>query len=128
MEGIILVNLPVELVIEILLRLPVQSLLRFKCVCKSWNKFTLSLLSRNDLSFEDLIVLPFNNDIDQDGLLWQPISCYCDGIICFIDLQGFGYDPKSHQYKVVRICNDGEDNDGFPDHFEVEVYTLGTDS
>ncbi|TKY47881.1 F-box/kelch-repeat protein [Spatholobus suberectus] len=29
-------SLPLELVREILLRLPVRSVLRFKCVCKSW--------------------------------------------------------------------------------------------
>ncbi|KAK4397818.1 F-box/kelch-repeat protein [Sesamum angolense] len=30
-------NLPEDLTIEILTRLPVRSLIRFKCVCKSWN-------------------------------------------------------------------------------------------
>ncbi|XP_057443525.1 F-box/kelch-repeat protein At3g23880-like [Lotus japonicus] len=34
-------NLPEELIIQILLRLPVKSIVRFKCVCKSW----LSLIS-----------------------------------------------------------------------------------
>lgn len=29
-------NLPMDLIIQILLRLPVKSLVRFKCVCKSW--------------------------------------------------------------------------------------------
>ncbi|XP_061341819.1 F-box/kelch-repeat protein At3g23880-like [Gastrolobium bilobum] len=32
-------TLPDELIVEILLRLPVRSLLRFKCVCKSWLTF-----------------------------------------------------------------------------------------
>ena len=35
MEKMIL-HLPHELIVQILLRLPVKSLIRFKCVCKSW--------------------------------------------------------------------------------------------
>ncbi|XP_027921322.1 F-box/kelch-repeat protein At3g23880-like [Vigna unguiculata] len=39
-------HLPQELIIKILLRLPVKSLVRFKCVCKSW----LSLISDSHFS------------------------------------------------------------------------------
>src|SRR3954466_4024546 len=40
------VFLPLELIIEILLKLPVKTLLRFRCVCKSW----LSLISNNSFA------------------------------------------------------------------------------
>ena len=34
--NILLPFLPEELIVEIILRLPVRSLLQFKCVCKTW--------------------------------------------------------------------------------------------
>lgn len=41
-EPLPLCNLPEELMIKILLRLPVKSILRFKAVCKSWYAFLTS--------------------------------------------------------------------------------------
>ena len=56
--------LPEDLVIEVLTRLPVKSLMRFKCVCKTWNAFTrnasfidmhLNRATSNDLNHHHLI-------------------------------------------------------------------------
>ncbi|XVF60524.1 hypothetical protein PTKIN_Ptkin08bG0054400 [Pterospermum kingtungense] len=165
MEGIFS-NLPAELIPEILLRLPGRSLLRFNSNrdrilikrnvdydCRS-EEFSLSLLSRNDLVVEDLMVLSYKRE---EYYSRSPDSCYCDGIICFKDPQGdmllcnptiresmelpksspnyehediveysigFGYDSKSHQYKIVRISRYAF----HPEKCKVEIYTLGTNS
>ncbi|TKY52638.1 F-box/kelch-repeat protein [Spatholobus suberectus] len=49
-------TLPLELIREILLRLPVRSVLRFKCVCKSW--FSLISDSQFGISHYDLAAAP----------------------------------------------------------------------
>ncbi|AET05109.2 F-box-like protein [Medicago truncatula] len=53
-ENILLLpELPKELIDEILARLPVRSLLQFKCVCKSWNgKPEYPILSSQRAIFE----------------------------------------------------------------------------
>ncbi|KAG5009984.1 hypothetical protein JHK87_018499 [Glycine soja] len=49
-------SLPLELIEEILLRLPVRSILRFKCVCKSW--FSLISEPQFAVSHYDLAATP----------------------------------------------------------------------
>lgn len=49
-------SLPVELTREILLRLPVRSVLRFKCVCKSW--YSLISAPQFGISHHDLAASP----------------------------------------------------------------------
>lgn len=51
-------ELPLELVTEVLVRLPVMSLLRFRCVCKAW----CSLISSPD--FASLHLSRYHNDDD----------------------------------------------------------------
>lgn len=46
-------NLPLEMVEEILLRLPVKSLMRFKCVCSSWR----SLISETLFTLKHALIL-----------------------------------------------------------------------
>jgi F-box interacting protein len=63
---------PMEIISEILLRLPVKSLVRFTCVCKSW----FSIISSCSFAFAHLSPTnrSHNNHID-DRLLLLTISC-----------------------------------------------------
>ncbi|KAJ8450439.1 hypothetical protein Cgig2_002124 [Carnegiea gigantea] len=56
-------ELPMELVTEVLVRLPVMSLLRFRCVCKAW----CSLISSPD--FASLHLSHYHNDDDNPPFL-----------------------------------------------------------
>lgn len=66
-------QIPEDVLMEIMIRLPVKSLLRFKCVCKNWYdiiqnpKFTCSHLHFQKLQNKGLIFLQhFNYDTRQD--------------------------------------------------------------
>ncbi|XP_062005570.1 F-box/kelch-repeat protein At3g23880-like [Rosa rugosa] len=202
-----------EIMVEILSRLPPKSLMRFKCVRKSWqclinnsdfaarhlsitknNKhpssitiaFTRRVLEDINSSKKRILLSLFDvshcNDGDDEldpivedihspvsaGLVdWQRfrvnISTHCDGILCLTDGgkyivlcnpaikefkllpvpssnsisygEGFGYDLKSKDYKVVRILSNGREEymDGMHKRVvirppTVEVYSLLTNS
>ncbi|XP_050219537.1 F-box/kelch-repeat protein At3g23880-like [Mercurialis annua] len=165
-------NIPSEIMIEILSRLPVKSVVRFKCVCRSWR----SLLSHPDFArkhytnnnneddinsflvfnsassyrraefswsngekdgeklLESATMRPINDKLHAEvkSLKKAEIMNSCDGILCLVlrveravvlwnpcineylslpppesfdfdnDIFGFGYDSRSHIYKVVR--------------------------
>lgn len=66
-------QIPEDVLMEIMIRLPVKSLLRFKCVCKNWydiiqnRKFTCSHLRFQKLQNKGRIFLQhFNYDTRQD--------------------------------------------------------------
>jgi F-box interacting protein len=186
-------DLPEDLSMEILSRLPVESLMRCKCVSKSWyalvtnpsfitkhlkishnlnrgaailrlggglDQLRLSTLSNEtlqvsgdvDLSqwFQDEVSMvsmlgPCNGILclsgtqwkKRDGhsdynplVLWNPATRESKMLppfprqrdLCFVSHIGFGFDPKTNEYKVVSIMNFGFW------HCKVQVYHLSTNS
>lgn len=159
--------LPWELIIEILLMLPVKSLVRFKCVCKSWlcflsdPQFAISHFQRLTASTNRLLFIAppapkirsidFNASLHDDSASFSlnpnflPLTTYhnvqimgsCRGFILlnccqslwvwnpstgvhrklsstpidsnlmqamfFTFLYGFGYDPSTDDYLVVKV-------------------------
>jgi len=123
--------LPEELIEEILLRLPVRSLLRFKCVCKSWKTlifepgFTKSHLriSTSDPSMRNQQLL-FNVLSEPNKILSYPLNSLLENSSTSDEFVGFSsmmkvkecyhitcgscngllclYDSSQH---CVRLCN-----------------------
>ncbi|XP_039155900.1 F-box/kelch-repeat protein At3g06240 [Eucalyptus grandis] len=153
-----------DIVIEILLRVPFKSLMRFKCVCKRWRSlisgpgFARSHLQRlkagdmvasqrifktsplETIDYEaldggigggDHAVVVRAHELSLDDACWEPLLVgSCDGLVCLHDpgrfllynpstrecrdlpgldlfeldemFIGFGYDPRSHDYKIVQ--------------------------
>ncbi|KAE7995652.1 hypothetical protein FH972_000426 [Carpinus fangiana] len=123
-------ELPEELVTEVLLCLPVVSLLRFNCVCKSWyaliahqnfirkhllhnkNNNTLLLLWRNQTTQDDVVSTLSYETLPAS--LTQPlplpfteVSIFvgsCDGLVCLRDYDSLNlviWNPATKETKVV---------------------------
>ncbi|KAK9015214.1 hypothetical protein V6N11_006331 [Hibiscus sabdariffa] len=176
---------PGDLIPEILSRLGVQDLLRFRCVSKQWCsliddpdfiKLHLSRSRKTDTHFSlvfkvchlipvdlnsfvipPMLNHPFSDEAfctealgscngllalhngEQDIVLWNPLKRKSHMLpfneikfppyFCFLQfiVYGFGHDPISDDYKLVRMVQfDGRDDDSFGS--EVKVYSLRTNS
>jgi F-box interacting protein len=178
--------LPDDVVIDILQRLPVKSLIRFRCVCRSWNSliktsaFIDSHLDQSIESNDPLVIVRYcsskpnvehykllhDNDafVECKELEFPIESCRLNhfrligsenGLVCFLEQerfilwnpsirkfvnlpkpcitlkthgrvtcnQAFGFDPRTNDYKVVRIAFPHVFNEVLKETL-VEVYSV----
>ncbi|KAI8566692.1 hypothetical protein RHMOL_Rhmol02G0062000 [Rhododendron molle] len=139
-------NLPNEINVEILLRLPVKSLLRFRCACKSWRslisdpkfvKTHLSLASSNIGYTHHRVLLRttyFHRDFKScsiSSIMRHEQSDTAVSVDCpFVESpNGFwieGYDKFTDDYKLVLVFNGGSNTDYRRN--KVVVYAIRADS
>ncbi|KAL5767052.1 hypothetical protein ACOSQ2_013835 [Xanthoceras sorbifolium] len=125
-----MVKLPDDMIIEILSILPVKSLIRFRCISKSWYALVrssfISKYLKNDHNMH-LVVDLYNiatKELRTLPKIEAPFSRY------FLNV-GFGFDPLSNSYKLVFLepklveCTTGT---GSNRSHIVEVYTLNSHS
>ncbi|XP_042515311.1 F-box protein CPR1-like [Macadamia integrifolia] len=174
-------NLSEDLIIHVLSRLPVKSLLRFKCVCKPWYALitdpafikmhlTQSLATNTNLTLivnksksinfysVDLDACELNQAFKSPIFRTTDILGSCNGLLCISNCNndmylwnpstrshhklpstpadyipyhyaayGFGYDPTTDDYKLIRVWQFYR-NDDNSWHSEVKVYSLSTNS
>ncbi|XP_055824041.1 F-box/kelch-repeat protein At3g06240-like [Solanum dulcamara] len=104
-DGVMEIYFPEEIIVEILIRLLVQSLLRFKCVLKSWKM----LITSNYFKAKHCNHARNNKKILiyrwlRDGT----ISYYCSSLSSAqpAALQKLGACPSNHHYEIL-CCYDG---------------------
>ncbi|XP_042512967.1 F-box protein CPR1-like [Macadamia integrifolia] len=170
-------NLPEELILDILSRLPVKSLLRFRCVSKPWcilitdpsfikmhlnrslaTNTNLTLIYRNSIDFYsvDLDAWEFNHPLKSQFFRPTRLLGSCNGLLCILNCEddtflwnpsttmhqklplipidhtlydyayGFGYDPITDDYKVLRVVGFHSNDHSW--HSKVMVYSLRNNS
>ncbi|XP_058217013.1 probable F-box protein At1g14315 [Rhododendron vialii] len=100
-------HLPFDITIEILSRLPVKSLLRFKSVCKTW----YALIETPDFFSKQFISVWISLDSMQSlfreipGAEWQWAQSpgYNEELEVKQIIFGFGFHPSANDYKLIRI-------------------------
>ncbi|XP_026389160.1 F-box protein CPR1-like [Papaver somniferum] len=148
-------SLPEEIIYnEILLRLPVKSLLKCKSVCKNWDFYSIDYdsLTSSVCDFEDAVIemdYPFKSSLHYDVRLVGS----CNGLVCIRVVDSDGdflcfWNPTTREYKEIpespivmnSICALGYDhkNDDYKlaigvlqrttDTTLVQVYTLASNS
>ncbi|KAK4342438.1 hypothetical protein RND71_038254 [Anisodus tanguticus] len=113
--------LPEEVLIEIFLKLPTNSIIQCTSVCKSCCN-GLVFLSDDLSSYLDRYYI-WNPSIRKSVKLPEPIFTY-ERYGPFDHTLGFGFDHVANDYKVVRIVHTGDYIDGVPPY--VELYKLST--
>ncbi|KAE8709289.1 PTB domain-containing engulfment adapter protein 1 isoform 1 [Hibiscus syriacus] len=130
-------TLPGEIIVDILSRLPITSLVQFKFVCKGWRALAQDPVFAADMcrthTANTCLILhcdfPIKNhlyfvDLSRNN---QEKDKYPDQEVVF----GFGFHPKTKEYKVVKIVyyrNTSSSSSRrvvYP-HSDVQVFTLGS--
>uniref|UniRef100_A0A2N9IPB9 F-box domain-containing protein n=1 Tax=Fagus sylvatica TaxID=28930 RepID=A0A2N9IPB9_FAGSY len=146
-------SLPVEIVTQILLRLPIKSIIISTSVCKTWksiiqnptfisthlhhsinnnNNHNLLLFRLCEDEADITEIYALHNDDDNDFTehtrkflkLPYPNVTFTHGE--FDASIGFGFDPKTNDYKVVRVLCLEIDPNILKDRPAVEVFTLSS--
>ncbi|CAM8915227.1 unnamed protein product [Rhodiola kirilowii] len=128
-------ELPHDVIVDILSRLPCKSLLKFRCVSKQWNSIIRSH------KFNKLQLSKSISDTSRQRVLWNPTTRECKEVGkndvanmvdagCMFDVKktrwnlcegyGFGYDSSSDDYKIVRLSGSQTNV------VVVEIYKIGS--
>ncbi|GLT81374.1 hypothetical protein SLA2020_527630 [Shorea laevis] len=128
-------ELPEDLETEILLWLPVASLLRFKCVCKPWEAEIYVAGSCNGLvclhdSGALCVVIwnPATNETKVVPKSYLPRNAPA-GYRTTVESMGFGFDAKTNDYKIINVRSFRHPSIIQSENiFQTEVYSLSADS